>query len=165
MFFHFFFLYAVLYLRDRLRTTTNVLGDSIGAGIVEFLSRHELRSKDVEMGNSVLEERERKKPYKLISQDSDFENDKRAHSESNMQVNPQHLLLVVFISHCFNLLTFLYYHVLKVNFLHSFFFQTYIQNLPCVSVRTHSFCICMFTTLMNILTSYFPHVEVQIRAG
>lgn len=70
--------------RDRLRTTTNVLGDSIGAGIVEFLSRHELRSKDVEMGNSVLEEKERKKPYKLISQDSDFENDKRAHSESNM---------------------------------------------------------------------------------
>ncbi|KAF3848574.1 hypothetical protein F7725_015071 [Dissostichus mawsoni] len=35
-------------------------------------------------GNSVLEEKERKKPYKLISQDSDFENDKRAHSESNM---------------------------------------------------------------------------------
>ncbi|KAI3361924.1 hypothetical protein L3Q82_012193, partial [Scortum barcoo] len=75
---------AVDWFLDRLRTTTNVLGDSIGAGIVEFLSRHELRSKDVEMGNSVLEERERKKPYKLISQDSDFENDKRAHSESNM---------------------------------------------------------------------------------
>ena len=69
---------------DRLRTTTNVLGDSIGAGIVEFLSRHELRCKDVEMGNSVVEEKERKKPYKLISQDSDFENDKRMHSESNM---------------------------------------------------------------------------------
>lgn len=51
---------------------------------MEFLSRHELRSKDVEMGNSVLEEKERKKPYKLISQDSDFENDKRAHLESNM---------------------------------------------------------------------------------
>ncbi|XP_008300615.1 excitatory amino acid transporter 1-like isoform X4 [Stegastes partitus] len=75
---------AVDWFLDRLRTTTNVLGDSIGAGIVEFLSRHELRSKDVEMGNSVLEEKERKKPYKLISQDSDFENDKRAHSESNM---------------------------------------------------------------------------------
>lgn len=70
--------------RDRLRTTTNVLGDSIGAGIVEFLSRHELRSKDVEMGNSVLEEKEKKKPYKLISQDSDFENDKRGHVESHM---------------------------------------------------------------------------------
>lgn len=70
--------------RDRLRTTTNVLGDSIGAGIVEFLSRNELRSKDVEMGNSVLEEKERKKPYKLISQDSDLENDRRAHLESNM---------------------------------------------------------------------------------
>ncbi|XP_035463143.1 excitatory amino acid transporter 1 [Scophthalmus maximus] len=75
---------AVDWFLDRLRTTTNVLGDSIGAGIVEFLSRHELRSKDVEMGNSVLEEKERKKPYKLISQDSDFENDKRTHSESNM---------------------------------------------------------------------------------
>uniref|UniRef100_A0A3P9D9M1 Amino acid transporter n=1 Tax=Maylandia zebra TaxID=106582 RepID=A0A3P9D9M1_9CICH len=75
---------AVDWFLDRLRTTTNVLGDSIGAGIVEFLSRHELRSKDVEMGNSVLEEKERKKPYKLISQDSDFENDKRGHSESNM---------------------------------------------------------------------------------
>ncbi|TWW66822.1 Excitatory amino acid transporter 1 [Takifugu flavidus] len=70
--------------QDRLRTTTNVLGDSIGAGIVEFLSRNELRSKDVEMGNSVLEEKERKKPYKLISQDSDLENDRRAHLESNM---------------------------------------------------------------------------------
>lgn len=69
---------------DRLRTTTNVLGDSIGAGIIEFLSRNELRSKDVEMGNSVLEERERKKPYKLISQDSDLENDKRGHNESSM---------------------------------------------------------------------------------
>ncbi|XP_026153186.1 excitatory amino acid transporter 1 isoform X1 [Mastacembelus armatus] len=75
---------AVDWFLDRLRTTTNVLGDSIGAGIVEFLSRHELRSKDVEMGNSVLEEKERKKPYKLISPDSDIENDKHAHSESNM---------------------------------------------------------------------------------
>ncbi|XP_019747833.1 excitatory amino acid transporter 1-like [Hippocampus comes] len=75
---------AVDWFLDRLRTTTNVLGDSIGAGIIEFLSRHELRSKDVEMGNSVLEERERKKPYKLISQDSDLENDKRGHNESSM---------------------------------------------------------------------------------
>jgi len=57
--------------RDRLRTTTNVLGDSIGAGIVEFLSRNELRSRDVEMGHSVLEER--KKPYQLIPQDSGVE--------------------------------------------------------------------------------------------
>lgn len=51
---------------------------------MEFLSRNELHSKDVEMGNSVLEEKERKKPYKLISQDSDLENDRRAHLESNM---------------------------------------------------------------------------------
>ncbi|KAK7895808.1 hypothetical protein WMY93_021133 [Mugilogobius chulae] len=75
---------AVDWFLDRLRTTTNVLGDSIGAGIVEFLSRHELRSRDVEMGNSVLEEKERKKPYKLISQDCDLDNDKRRHSESNV---------------------------------------------------------------------------------
>lgn len=75
---------AVDWFLDRLRTTTNVLGDSIGAGIVEFLSRHELRSKDVEMGNSVLEEKERKKPYKLISQECELDNDKRRHSESHM---------------------------------------------------------------------------------
>lgn len=67
---------------DRLRTTTNVLGDSIGAGIVEFLSRQELQAKDVEMGNAVLEER--KKPYQLISQENDHENAKRPKTESKM---------------------------------------------------------------------------------
>ncbi|XP_061836607.1 excitatory amino acid transporter 1-like [Nerophis lumbriciformis] len=75
---------AVDWFLDRLRTTTNVLGDSIGAGIVEFLSRNELSSKDVEMGNSVLEEKERKKPYKLISQNSDLENNRCGHNESSM---------------------------------------------------------------------------------
>jgi hypothetical protein len=55
--------------RDRLRTTTNVLGDSIGAGIVEHLSRQELQSQDVEVGNSVIEENE--KPYQLICQKND----------------------------------------------------------------------------------------------
>lgn len=59
--------------RDRLRTTTNVLGDSLGAGIVEHLSRHELKSRDVEMGNSVIEENEMKKPYQLIAQDNEPE--------------------------------------------------------------------------------------------
>lgn len=68
--------------RDRLRTTTNVLGDSIGAGIVEHLSRHELRNKDAEMGNSVIEENEMKKPYQLISQEN--ENEKPLDSETKM---------------------------------------------------------------------------------
>ncbi|XP_026505032.1 excitatory amino acid transporter 1 isoform X6 [Terrapene carolina triunguis] len=62
---------AVDWFLDRLRTTTNVLGDSIGAGIVEHLSRNELKSRDAEMGNSVIEENEMKKPYQLISQENE----------------------------------------------------------------------------------------------
>lgn len=69
-------------LRDRLRTTTNVLGDSIGAGIVEHLSRHELKNRDAEMGNSVIEENEMKKPYQLISQEN--ESEKPLDSETKM---------------------------------------------------------------------------------
>ncbi|MGH0175578.1 UNVERIFIED_CONTAM: hypothetical protein FKN15_000959 [Acipenser sinensis] len=72
---------AVDWFLDRLRTTTNVLGDSIGAGIVEHLSRHELH-KDAEMGNSVVEENEMKKPYQLISQEN--ENEKPLDSETKM---------------------------------------------------------------------------------
>uniref|UniRef100_A0A8C0BGE8 Amino acid transporter n=1 Tax=Buteo japonicus TaxID=224669 RepID=A0A8C0BGE8_9AVES len=64
---------AVDWFLDRLRTTTNVLGDSIGAGIVEHLSRHELKNRDAEMGNSVIEENEMKKPYQLISQENETE--------------------------------------------------------------------------------------------
>ncbi|XP_071198948.1 excitatory amino acid transporter 1-like isoform X2 [Salvelinus alpinus] len=60
---------AVDWFLDRLRTTTNVLGDSLGAGIVEHLSRQELQSHDVEVGNSVIEENE--KPYQLICQEND----------------------------------------------------------------------------------------------
>ena len=60
---------------------TNVLGDSIGAGIVEHLSRHEL--KDPEAGNSVVEEAN-KKPYQLINQENEYENEKPANSETNM---------------------------------------------------------------------------------
>lgn len=55
--------------RDRLRTTTNVLGDSLGAGIVEHLSRAELQNQDAEVRNSVIEENE--KPYQLICQEND----------------------------------------------------------------------------------------------
>uniref|UniRef100_A0A8C9NXW2 Amino acid transporter n=1 Tax=Spermophilus dauricus TaxID=99837 RepID=A0A8C9NXW2_SPEDA len=73
---------AVDWFLDRLRTTTNVLGDSLGAGIVEHLSRHELKNQDVEMGNSVIEENEMKKPYQLIAQDNDTE--KPIDNESKM---------------------------------------------------------------------------------
>ncbi|XP_040118270.1 excitatory amino acid transporter 1 [Oryx dammah] len=73
---------AVDWFLDRLRTTTNVLGDSLGAGIVEHLSRHELKNRDVEMGNSVIEENEMKKPYQLISQESEIE--KSLDSETKM---------------------------------------------------------------------------------
>ncbi|XP_067085652.1 excitatory amino acid transporter 4 isoform X2 [Osmerus mordax] len=60
---------AVDWFLDRLRTTTNVLGDSLGAGIVEHLSRQELQRQDAETGNSVIEENE--KPYQLICQEND----------------------------------------------------------------------------------------------
>ncbi|KAM9455332.1 solute carrier family 1 member 3b [Clarias gariepinus] len=75
---------AVDWFLDRLRTTTNVLGDSIGAGIVEFLSRDELQNGDLEMGNSVLEENEVKKPYQKIPQENEYENEKPPDSETKM---------------------------------------------------------------------------------
>ncbi|XP_017569795.1 excitatory amino acid transporter 4 isoform X1 [Pygocentrus nattereri] len=71
---------AVDWFLDRLRTTTNVLGDSLGAGIVEHLSRQELQNQDVEIGNSVIEENE--KPYQLICQEND--SIKHRNSETTM---------------------------------------------------------------------------------
>ncbi|XP_063322296.1 excitatory amino acid transporter 4 [Pelmatolapia mariae] len=71
---------AVDWFLDRLRTTTNVLGDSLGAGIVEHLSRKELQNQDAEVRNSVIEEDE--KPYQLICQDNDIVN--HLNSETTM---------------------------------------------------------------------------------
>lgn len=70
-------------LRDRFRTVTNVLGDSIGAGIVEHLSRHELLKKDPELCSSVVEEVP-KKSYHLVCQENEFENQARPDSETKM---------------------------------------------------------------------------------
>uniref|UniRef100_A0AAY4DA05 Amino acid transporter n=1 Tax=Denticeps clupeoides TaxID=299321 RepID=A0AAY4DA05_9TELE len=71
---------AVDWFLDRLRTTTNVLGDSLGAGIVEHLSRQDLQNQDAEIGNSVIEESE--KMYQLISNDNDIM--KHRNSETTM---------------------------------------------------------------------------------
>uniref|UniRef100_A0A3Q3L6Q9 Amino acid transporter n=1 Tax=Mastacembelus armatus TaxID=205130 RepID=A0A3Q3L6Q9_9TELE len=71
---------AVDWFLDRLRTTTNVLGDSLGAGIVEHLSRRELQNQNAEVCNSVIEENE--KPYQLICQENDSFNHRN--SETTM---------------------------------------------------------------------------------
>ncbi|XP_028259264.1 excitatory amino acid transporter 4 [Parambassis ranga] len=71
---------AVDWFLDRLRTTTNVLGDSLGAGIVEHLSRGELQNQDAEAHNSVIEVNE--KPYQLICQENESIN--HLNSETTM---------------------------------------------------------------------------------
>lgn len=47
--------YLSLYLRDRLRTAINVLGDGFGAGIVYHLSKHELEKMDEDRKLECLE--------------------------------------------------------------------------------------------------------------
>lgn len=76
-------LLSVPHLRDRFRTVTNVLGDSIGAGIVEHLSRHELQQKDPELCSSVVEEPP-KKSYHLVCQENECDNQAHPDSETKM---------------------------------------------------------------------------------
>lgn len=52
-----------------MRTATNVLGDSIGAGILEHLSRQELQTQECGPDSSVIEEEE--KSYQLIHLEND----------------------------------------------------------------------------------------------
>ncbi|XP_062869341.1 excitatory amino acid transporter 4 [Trichomycterus rosablanca] len=61
---------AVDWFLDRLRTVTNVLGDSLGAGIVEHLSQQDLQNLDGGISNSGNEVNE--KPYQLICQEEDL---------------------------------------------------------------------------------------------
>nr|XP_034972883.1 excitatory amino acid transporter 1-like [Zootoca vivipara]XP_034972884.1 excitatory amino acid transporter 1-like [Zootoca vivipara]XP_034972885.1 excitatory amino acid transporter 1-like [Zootoca vivipara] len=61
---------AVDWFLDRLRTTINVLGDSLGAGVVEHLSRHELELQDTDLGVDSGAE-ENAKPYHLIYPEND----------------------------------------------------------------------------------------------
>ncbi|XP_060132479.1 excitatory amino acid transporter 1 isoform X1 [Zootoca vivipara] len=61
---------AVDWFLDRLRTTINVLGDSLGAGVVEHLSRHELELQDTDLGVDSGAE-ENAKPYQLIYPEND----------------------------------------------------------------------------------------------
>lgn len=49
------------FLRDRLRTMTNVLGDSIGAAVIEHLSQRELELQEAELTLPSLG-----KPYKSL---------------------------------------------------------------------------------------------------
>jgi hypothetical protein len=47
---HFSLCYFNLHFRDRIRTSVNILGDGIGAGIVDHLVRNELGPIDLEEG-------------------------------------------------------------------------------------------------------------------
>ncbi|XP_020825099.1 excitatory amino acid transporter 4 [Phascolarctos cinereus] len=69
---------AVDWFLDRLRTTTNVLGDSVGAAIIEHLSRKELELQDAELSLPSLG-----KSYQLIAQEKGA-NRARSGNESNM---------------------------------------------------------------------------------
>ena len=59
-------IFSVDWLLDRFRTATNVLGDSIGAGIVSYLSSEELREIDeMDEDSNLGEEMAKRKSEKL----------------------------------------------------------------------------------------------------
>ncbi|KAK2548075.1 Excitatory amino acid transporter 1 [Acropora cervicornis] len=66
-------LWAVDWFMDRFRTTVNVLGDAIGAGIVAHLSRDELLAADMadleqgEAGDQLIAKYPAKDPYEVIT--------------------------------------------------------------------------------------------------
>lgn len=57
------FIIVVDWFLDCFWIIINVLGDFLGVGIVEYLFWYELKNRDVEMGNLVIEENEMKKLY------------------------------------------------------------------------------------------------------